>query len=481
MIKKTIQNMFSFFKKLKFFYSSISRKDKIKSRSTKNTYRYKSKRKPYFIANCESLLYTLRYHKELLYLILTISSIALLCLVLKSINVNILTIIYFIILLSSILIFLNDKGTNLDASFFTIIKSYILFNKDLLYSKYYNTRKFYTTYGGLVTINILCIKGLIIGILIYIWLLLINIFMIYNSIISFILTTVFCFILISQITSMHVNTLQGEHHVVISSPSKLSYVYADWVNNWIKGLVIDIFKKYFNMDLFIEENYYLLSMYTYIIMYPFNVLDFIIVYILCGKFDWNLLFYCGSHETSSWCSEDYEIPSMSYTIFPDNNDGKSLVKRLFIIYIVVFSLHLLLTLILCYLVNPKAAFLTYKVVRVARAETKSNLTQYALKNHRVHLGLIPLWKSKYPHYMFRSGMNFYFFTHSPNFNNILVSKFSDLRGEKKDQYINHAYVFNDKKFKNFELKEDLVLQQRAIKFIKKYYFKKHKKDGNSNK
>ena len=324
--------------------------------------------------------------------------------------------IYFIILLLNILIYLNDEKTVFSYPF-NMAKDYFLFNKGLVYTRYSNTRKFYVTYGFKFTIKVVLLKSSIIVILTYIWLLLINVcIFLWNSVTLFIIITVF-FIYISQISSMEVHPWvgtdignAGDTNIInISSPGDLSYLYYEWVNDWIAYLMIDTTKKYFNIDL-IKDYKFVLNVYSYIVMYPFLVLDFFITFISQGKLEWSYLLYDDGSQ-SRLGSSAYEIPSLWYDFSP-NKSKKGVIIRLFIIYSILCGLHLVLTLYLCYLINVDHVikyFLTFRMPYLTvKHLVEKPFVQYTLRNHSVYTGNIPLWKSKHPTIYFDLGLIFIF-------------------------------------------------------------------------
>lgn len=92
-----------------------------------------------------------------------------------------------------------------------------------------------------------------------------------------------------------------------------------------------------------------------------------------------------------------------------------------------------------------------------------------MKNHKLYRGAIPLWNNKHPHYMFRSGINLYSFTHSKKFfNNVLVDRDFDLLGRDNKQYINRQTLNESSVFKNLKTVHNNEAQKRAIKLIKSY-------------
>ena len=110
--------------------------------------------------------------------------------------------------------------------------------------------------------------------------------MMFDSILFFIIITGFYIIHISQIARLGTDFHWGEENVEISTPGSLAHLYEKWVNNWIKGLLIDGCEKRFQIDLY-DEKYYdpILGSYSYVVMYPFRLLDFLVVYILHGELE----------------------------------------------------------------------------------------------------------------------------------------------------------------------------------------------------
>lgn len=413
----------------------------------------------------------------------------------------IINVVCFIILLLNIFIFLNDEKTVLSHPI-TMIKDYFLFNKDLVYEKYTNIRKFYTIYGFDITIKVMLVKGIIISLLTYIWLLLINISLLFDSILSFTIITGFYFTLVSQITCLGIrdyrdvnefkkpnymkqtsfdsfikNVKRMNKHITISEGSKITWVYEEWINNKVWGLLIDNFEKYFSIDLY-DEKYYdlILGSYTYIIMYPFRLLDFLIYYILHDEFSWEDILFVNSKDPTIPDSGMYEVPGLSYNFF--EKSYKEVIKRLFNVGFLLFVIHIIFTIFVCLLTNVDYSYYDIFWLLIFRGVLKSNSCYLSaalppwiaqVKNHTLYRGTVPLWTTKHSHYMFKSGTNLYTFTHSTNFDkNVFVGR-PNLTGKDKKQFINLITLDNYTTFKKMKEINEPVWRRRAILFAKEYY------------
>ena len=213
----------------------------------------------------------------------------------------------------------------------SLITLYIKFNINLLRQSYSNIVFLFNYFGVRVTIEILFIKITLIILIIYAWLLLINICFLYDQFLLFLIITFYLILLcVFQIMSLENNkgVIIDNTFTMLNGSTKSSKMFHIFIIQKLCNILKFLINKCFSCTNDSNFTYRITTYFEYILLLPFNLFMFIVYYILHNSIIWDDLII------NEWWND--EISSTSYDT-KNSLYAKKNIKKIFLIFLILMS------------------------------------------------------------------------------------------------------------------------------------------------